>query len=167
MRICIIVLMLILVGCKSPKKDYDFTFFKRNIHEAYYLKFNSSDTLYCVDASRIKLETSFAILNKEQKERIQNVLDTITFPKNDTFEDIVFNDGETNAFVLKNGKESKKLKIYGISGPKQFWHFGETLDRIKLNLQFFKINKKINLREINKMVISEVKFVPRRKDSLK
>ena len=167
MRISIVALLLILAGCKSPKKDYDFTFFKWNIHESYYLKFNSSDTLYCVDAHGIKLETFFAILNKEQKERIQNILDTITFPKNDTFEDIVFNDGETNAFVLKNGKESKKIKIYGISGPKQFWHFGETLDKIKLNLQFFKINKKIDLREINKMVISEVKFLPRKKDSLK
>nr|WP_294780328.1 hypothetical protein [uncultured Flavobacterium sp.] len=166
MRIYILVFVLILVGCKSPKKDYDFTFFKWNIHESYYLKFNSSDTLYYVSNYGIKEETSFAVLNKDQKERIQAILDTIVFPNKETFENIIFDDGETNAFVLKNGKESKKLKIYGISGPKQFWHFGETLDKIKLNLQFFKTNKKIDLREINKMVISEVKFVPR-KDSLK
>ncbi|MBB4804321.1 hypothetical protein HNP37_004408 [Flavobacterium nitrogenifigens] len=165
MRISIIVLVLILVGCKSPKKDYDFTFFKWNIHESYYLKFNSSDTLYCVDSYGFKEETSFAILNKDQKERIQNILDTITFPKNETYESQV-DDGETNAFVLKNKEECRKVKIHGFSGPNQFWSFGETLERIKLNLQFVKTNKKIDLKEINKMVISEVKFVPRI-DSLK
>lgn len=165
MRICIVALLLILVGCKSPKKDYNFTFFKRNIYETYYLKFNSSDTLYCVRNHGIKEETSFAILNKDQKERIEAILDTISFPKQEAFENIIFDDGETNAFVLKNSKESKKLKIHGVSGPKQFWRFGETLDKIKLNLQFSKTNKKINLREINKMVISEMKFVLR-KDSL-
>jgi len=162
MRISIIALFLILVGCKSPQKEHDFVFFKWNIHESYYLKFNSSDTLYCVSEYGIKEETSFAILSKDQKERIQAILDTIVFPKKETFENIIFDDGETNAFVLKNDEKFKKLKIYGISGPKQFWFFGETLDKIKLNLQFFKTNKKIDLKEIKKMVISEVKFVPRK-----
>ncbi|KRD59288.1 hypothetical protein ASE40_14010 [Flavobacterium sp. Root935] len=164
MRILIIVLGLILVGCESPKKDYDFTFFKWNIHESYYLKFNSSDTLYCVGAYGIKQETSFAILNKEQKERIQNLLDTLTFPKNQVFNDLV-NDGETNVFLLNKGEQTRKLKIHGISGPKQFWLFGETLDRLKRQLQFAQINKKIDFKEINKMVISQMKFVPR-KDTL-
>jgi hypothetical protein len=155
-----IVLVLVLTGCKSSKKDLDFTFFKWNIHESYYLKFNSSDTLYCVNAYGVEEETSFAILNKDQKERIQNILDTITFPKNHTFESLV-DDGETNAFVLNNGDQSNKLKIHGFSGPKRFWCVGEVLEKIKLNLQFIRTNKRIDLSEINKMVISEVKFVPR------
>lgn len=104
MRISIVVLVLILAGCKSPKKDYDFTFFKWNIHESYYLKFNSSDTLYYIDVYGYNKEESFfTILNKEEKEKMQNILDTITFPKEESFENSKVEDGETNAFVLKNG----------------------------------------------------------------
>ncbi|CAM3702750.1 hypothetical protein [Flavobacterium chungbukense] len=166
MRISIIALMLILVGCKSPKKDYDFTFFKWNIHESYYLKFNSSDTVYCVDNYGFKEQTSFTILNKNEKERIQSMLDTITFPEIEAYESQV-DDGETNAFVLKNKNQLKKLKIHGHNGPILFRLFGKSLDNIKNSHEFTKTNKKIDLKEINKMVISEVKFVPRKKDSLK
>ena len=112
MRIFTIALFFVFIGCNSPKKDFDFTFFKWNIHESYYLKFNSSDTLYCVDSYGFKEETSFAILNKDEKERIQNILDTITFPKNQTFEDKGIDDGETNAFVLKEkGKINFRLVL--------------------------------------------------------
>jgi len=156
MRICIIiVLILILSGCKSPKKKYDFTFFKWNIHESYYLKFNSSDTLYYVDVYGYKEETSFTILRKDEKERIQIVLDTITFPKEETFENNLIEDGQTNAFVLKNEKQSKKLKMHS-NGPDQFWRFGKSLDVIKNNHVFIKTNKKIDLSEINKMVLMSI-----------
>jgi len=152
MRICIVVLVLILAGCKSPNKDYDFTFFKWNIHETYYLKFNSSDTLYYVDVSGYNREESFfTILNKEEKERIQNILDTITFPKEESFENSKVEDGETNAFVLKSEQKFKKLKIHE-SGPKQFWLFGKSLDKLKINHKFIETNKKVDLKEIKKMV---------------
>ncbi|MCI9844080.1 hypothetical protein [Flavobacterium pectinovorum] len=153
MRIFIIIGLLLLLGCESPKKKYDFTFFKWNIRESYYLKFNSSDTLYYVDVYGYKEETSFAILNKDEKERIENILDTITFLKEEVFDNNMIEDGQTYAFLLKNDKQSRKLKIHGRNGPTQFWMFGESLEKIKDNHTFIKMNKKINLREINKMVI--------------
>ena len=155
MRIFLIALFLIFIGCKSPKKDHDFTFFKWSLNESYYLKINSSDTIYCVDAYG-KEKTSFAVLNRDQKEIIQNILDTIIFPKNETFENDNMDDGTTYAFILKDQKQSKKLKIHGNAGPKQFWYFGEVLEKMKLNLQFAKTNKKINLKEINKMFLMEM-----------
>ncbi|MRX67719.1 hypothetical protein SAMN06265349_10590 [Flavobacterium resistens] len=150
-----IVLVLVLTGCKSPKKDFDFTFFKWNIHESYYLKFNSSDTLYYVDVYGFKEETFFTVLNRDEKERIQDVLDTLIFPNKDTYESQV-EDGETNAFVLKDGNQTRKLKIHGHNGPNQFWLFAKSLDNIKSIHQFIKTNKKIDLEEINKMVIMKV-----------
>ncbi|MGE8343696.1 MAG: hypothetical protein ACN6OI_21920 [Flavobacterium sp.] len=120
------------------------------------MKFNSSDTLYCIDTYGFKKETTFTILNKDEKERIQNILDTITFPKNETFENNDMDDGTTYGFILQDQKRSKKLKIHGNAGPQQFWYFGEVLEKIKLNLQFAKTNKKIDLKEINKMVIFEI-----------
>lgn len=146
---------MILVGCKSPKKDFDFTFFKWNIHESYYLKFNSSDTLYYINVYGFKEETYFTILKNEEKERIHNILDTITFPKKNSYESLV-DDGETNAFVLKNNNQLKKLKIHGHNGPILFRLFGKSLDRIKIDHDFAKTDKKIDLREINKMVIMKV-----------
>jgi len=156
MKICVIILVLILLGCNSPKKKHDFIFFKWNIQESSYLKFNSSDTLYCVDAYGIKKQTSFAILNKDQKERIEAILDTITFPKNETFEDSGIDDGQTYAFLLRDISKSNKLKIHGSAGPKRFWYLGEVLEKITLDLQFTKTNKKIDLREIDKMVKMEL-----------
>ncbi|WP_029272312.1 hypothetical protein [Flavobacterium sp. KJJ] len=156
MRNLTIALILILTGCnKPPKKDFDFTFFKWNIHESYYLKFNSSDTLYYINSYGFKEETFFTILNKEEKENIQNILDTITFPKNDSYDSLV-DDGETNAFILKNKNQEKKLKIHGHNGPNRFWLFGKSLEKIKIDHEFTKTNKKIDLSKINKMVLMPI-----------
>jgi len=154
MRICIIVLILILIGCKSPKKEYDFTFYKGNIHESYFLNFNSSDTLYFTDVYGYdKEETSFTILSKEEKEKIDAILDTITFPKIDSFQNNKIEDGTTNAFVLRKGKQTRKLKIHGGKGPSAFWIFGKSLEQMKSTHEFIKINKKIDLRVVEKILL--------------
>ena len=154
MRICIIVLILILIGCKSPKKEYDFNFYKGNIHESYFLNFNSSDTLYFTDVYGYdKDETSFTILSKEEKEKIENILDTITFPKIDSFQNNKIEDGTTNAFVLRQGKQTRKFKIHGGKGPSAFWIFGKSLEQMKSTHEFIKINKKIDLRVVEKILL--------------
>ncbi|MFH7004741.1 hypothetical protein [Flavobacterium bizetiae] len=155
MRILLVIVVLVLMGCSSPSKKYDFTFFKWSIHECYYLKLNSSDTLYYIDVYGFKKETSFVILNKEEKERINNVLDTITFPKEQVFDSSV-DDGVTNAFIIKIDNQSRKLKIHGHNGPKRFWFFGKLLEQIKNSYEFTKTNKKVDLNEIDKMVLMPV-----------
>jgi len=146
-------LFLIIVSCQSPKKNHDFTFFKWNIHQSYYLKFNSSDTLYFINTYPLEEQTSFTILNEEEKEKIQSTLDTISFPKEKEFVSSV-DDGETFAFELKSKKQSMQLKIHGHQGPNQFWLFGKSLETIKDHHTFIKINKKFDLREFNKMILS-------------
>ncbi len=42
------------------------------------------------------------------------------------------------------------------NGPDQFWRFGKSLDVIKNNHVFIKTNKKIDLSEINKMVLMSI-----------
>ena len=148
-----ILLLTVLLSCQSPKKNHDFTFFKWNIHQSYYLKFNSSDTLYFINTYPLEEQTSFSILNEEEKERIQSTLDTISFPKETEFESSV-EDGETFAFELKSKNQSKQLKIHGHQGPKQFWLFGKSLEAIKNQHTFTKTNKKFDLKEFNKMILS-------------
>ncbi|KFF05011.1 hypothetical protein [Flavobacterium reichenbachii] len=156
MRKLAVAVVLILTGCtNSSKKEVDLTFFKWNIHESYYLKFNSSDTLYYIDVYGFKEETFFTILNRDEKERIHNILNTITFPKNHVYESQV-DDGETNAFVLKDENQTRKLKIHGHNGPNRFWLFAKSLDNIKSVHKFTKTDKKIDLEEMNKMVIMKL-----------
>ena len=149
----ILFFFLIVIGCQPPKKNHDFTFFKWNIHESYYLKFNSSDTLYFINTYPLEEQTSFTILNEEEKEKIQSTLDIISFPKEKEFASSV-DDGETFAFELKGKKQSKQLKIHGHQGPNQFWQFGKSLETIKDHHTFIKINKKFDLSEFNKMILS-------------
>lgn len=99
MRTFTFVLVIFLSGCQSKKKDTNFTFFKWNIRETYYLKFNSSDTLYYINTYPFEEQTSFTILSTEEKNKIEMILDTITFPKNDTFVNNLIEDGETYAFL--------------------------------------------------------------------
>lgn len=155
MRILLVIVVLVLIGCNSPSKKYDFTFFKWSIHESYYLKLNSSDTLYYIDVYGFKKEICFVVLNKEEKERVDHVLDTISFSKEQVFDSSV-DDGVTNAFIIKIDKQSRKLKGHGRNGPKQFWFFGKLLEQIKNSHEFTRTNKKVDLNEINKMVLMPV-----------
>lgn len=148
-----LLLLTVLLSCQSSKKNHDFTFFKWNIHQSYYLKFNSSDTLYFINTYPLEEQTSFTILNEEEKEKIQSTLDAISFPKEKEYSSLV-DDGETFAFDLKNEKQSKQLKIHGHQGPNQFWLFGKSLETIKDQHTFIKINKKFDLSEFNKMILS-------------
>ena len=152
MRILAIILLIAFSGCQSPKKEYDFTFYKGNIKESYYLKFSSSDTLYYINNFAYKEQTFFTILTSEEKEKIQNILDTITFPKDEKFTNSLIEDGETNAFNLKDNKQSKNLTIHGNKGPNQFWSFGESLVKIKNLHKFTRTNKTFDLSVFNKIL---------------
>jgi hypothetical protein len=156
MRNLALIFILVFAGCQS-RKDTDFTFYKWNMRESYYLKFNSSDTLYFINSFEEK--NSYTILKSDEKEKIQNILDSISFPKNKTTFDSDVNDGETYAFILKNNKNSKKVKIHTFAGPEQFWAFGSLLEEIKNKHKFIQTKKKFDLREMDSMVISKIMFI--------
>ena len=158
MRSLFLILILVFTGCQTRKK-LDFTFYKWNIRESYYLKFNSSDTLYYINTYPFEEQTSYTILASTEREMIQNILDSISFPKDKIDFDSSVDDGVTYAFNLKDKKHTRKLKIHGHAGPNQFWEFGKSLEDIKNNHKFTEINKEINLTEIDSMVISKLKFV--------
>lgn len=151
MRVLLVAFVVFFAGCQSPKNKHDFVFFKWNIHESYYLKFNSSDTLYYINTYPFEEQNYFTILSIEEKETLQNILDSISFPKQKEFLNREIEDGESYAFYLK----PNILKIHGEKGPNQFWIFGKLLEEIKKQHKFSKTNKKIDLSEINKIL-----FVP-------
>ena len=156
MRKLAVILILSLSGCSE--KETVFTFYKWNMRESYYLKFNSSDTLYCFNSFEEK--NSYTILKDDEKRNIQNILDSISFPKNKINFDRDVNDGETFAFILKQNNNSlKKVRIHAFAGPNQFWAFGRLLDSIKIKHKFIETNKKIEISEMDSMVITKVTFI--------
>ena len=155
MRKLAIITILFLSGCSE--KDTDFTFYKWNIRDSYYLKFNSSDTLYCFDT--FKEKNLYTILKDDERKNIQNILDSISFPKNRTTFDSDVNDGETYAFILKQDENLKKVKIHTFAGPEQFWTFGRLLDEIKKKHKFIETQKKIETSEMDSVVMTKVKFI--------
>ena len=158
MRNLALILTFVFIGCQS-RKDSDFTFYKWSIHDSYYLKFNSTDTLYYINTYPFEEKTSYTILNSDEKEKIQNVLDSISFPKKKISFSRSVNDGVTYAFNLKQNNKSGKLKIHAGAGPNQFWVFGKSLEEIKDSHKFIEIKKVFDLSEIDSMVIVKLKFL--------
>lgn len=153
----ILGILSMVISTNQKKENIDFTFFKWNIRESYYLKLNLSDTLFFINTYPFEKSVSYTILNDEDKEILQNILDTISFPKNETsFENNKIEDGNTYAFELKNNNQKRSLKIHGGKGPIHFWKLGKTLETIKANHQFTTINKKFDLSEIEKSLF----FIP-------
>lgn len=154
MKKVVYLLVAVIIGCQSPKKDIDFSFFTWNIRETYYLKMNNSDTLYYINTYPYEEQNYYSILNAEEKETIINILDSITFPNNETSFQSMVEDGKTYAFYLKRDQEEKKLKIHGRTGPKQFWLLGQKLEEIKNKQKFKPIKKTFQFKEIDSLVIA-------------
>ena len=152
-RILSIILVLLFAGCQLPKKEIDFTFYKWSIHQSYYLKFNQTDTLYFINTYPFEEQTSFAILNEKEREEIESILNTLSFPTIEKFRDRSVEDGKTFAFILNRNEEHKKLEIHEEAGPKQFWSFGERLEEIKTRKKFTVIKKKFDLKEMDSITI--------------
>ena len=125
MKSLFFISLLVFVGCQSETQP-DFTFYKWNIRESYYLKYNATDTLYFISSYSFEEKTAYTILKPDEKEKIQNILDSISFPKDKIDFDSSVDDGVTYGFNLKDEKHSQKLKIHGNAGPKQFWEFGKS-----------------------------------------
>ena len=146
-----ILILSIITGCQSEKENFELTFFRWSIHEDYYLKFNSNDSVYFIVDNPIEKQIRFAILTQDEKEKLKEYITKLSFPEREKFSSSV-DDGLTYAFAYKTDEELKKLSIHSNSGPKEFWEFGRFLEYIKNNKSFKPISKNINLEDINDLI---------------
>ena len=147
-----ILIVSIITCCQSKKEDFEFTFFRWNIHEDYYLKFNSNDTVYFVKDNPIEKQVKYAIMNQNEKEKLKEYITKLSFPDKEKFSTSV-DDGLTYAFVYKTNEKLKKLSIHDNSGSKEFWEFGRFLENLKNEKSFIPIRKKINLADMNDLIL--------------
>jgi hypothetical protein len=147
-----ILILSIVTSCQSKEENFELTFFRWNIHEDYYLKFNSNDTVYFIVDNPIKKQIKFAILNKNEKEKLREYITNFSFPEKEKFSSSV-DDGLTYAFVYKTNEKLNRLSIHNNSGSKEFWEFGRFLENIKNNKSFIPTKKIINLDDMNDLVL--------------
>jgi hypothetical protein len=148
------LLIFLLLGCQTKKENYELTFFRWSIHEDYYLKINSSDTIYFIVDNPIEKQTKFIVIEKDEKIKLENLISHLSFPKEEHFSTNV-EDGLSYAFVYIDKNKRDKLLIHDYAGPKQFWELGKYLEDIKNKSKFTSINRKIDLKKIQKLI-----FIP-------
>ena len=142
-----IVLLTILSSCESKTEKFEFTFYKWNIREDYFLKINTSDTLYLIIDNPIEKVTKFTLLKKSEKEEINKIILNLKFPKTEHFSSSV-DDGVTYAFAVNSNARLEKVSIHNNSGPAEFWTAGKYLENLKRNHNFETTSRIINLKDI-------------------
>lgn len=147
----LIILIILSLSCQSETEKFEFTFFRWSIHEDYYLRFNSSDTLYLIINNPILKQTKFTLLDKTEKEKIHEIVSNFKFPKKEYFSSSV-DDGLTYAFTVKTKHHLKRISIHENSGPKEFWIIGEYIESLKRNHDFKTISKVVNLDDMNNLI---------------
>lgn len=148
--ILILALLFLLCSCKEKKENCfsSFTFFKWNIHESYYLKFNSSETVYYRDAyPPEKPGIYYFLLEKSTRKELDSIVCGFKFPKDSVVNDFNGNDGTTLAFSI----DKKRLMIHS-SGPKEFWNFEKWLDSVQFCNHRKPINRKVKFESFDKMI---------------
>jgi hypothetical protein len=147
-----ILIFSFITSCQSKKEDFEFTFFRCNIHEDYYLKFNLNDTVYFIVNNPIEKQVKYAIMKQNEEEKLTEYIAKLSFPDKERFSSSV-DDGLTYAFVYKTNKKLKKLSIHDNSGSKEFWEFGRFLEHLKNEKHFLPIEKKMDLDDMNDLIL--------------
>ena len=152
MRASILILatLFLMCNCKKEKENCfsSFTFFKGNIHESYYLKFNSSDTVYYYDRYPMgKKGIHYFLLKESASKELDSFVFGLKFPKDSVLDDFKGNDGTTLAFSI----DKKRLMLHS-SGPKEFWNFEKWVNHLQFYNTLKPINRKVKFDNFDKML---------------
>lgn len=151
MKILALISVILIAGCAAPQEKFELAFYKWSIHEYYLLKINSSDTIYIIKNFPQERKVSFAIINNNDRKLIDRMLDTISFPKEDFFENEAIADGITYSFNYRSQKTEQRLIIQTGTGPNQFWLLGRLLEKIKNQYNFIDTKTELDSTEIDKI----------------
>ena len=155
-KLVLIGFLFLMISCKKKQEPYfsELTFTRANYKECYRMKFNSSDTVYCLEGCPYEKEVlKYMILKKYQKQIINNYMRELKFPSKDSVfsnNDII--DGTTICFSIKKNNSKNRLLLHGKRGPKLFWEFGKWIDSLKRCSNFKLTNKKIKFERFDDML---------------
>ncbi len=152
-----VISILFIFSC--GKKNYDeFELSYGNTFETdFSLKFTQNDTIYIRENwSRNDINENspypksntnyYAIISKQQNEKLNQFLKDIDFKKYDTAYHQNYVDGSEYKFYIKTPKFQKSVYVHSHNSPKELDSLAYWIVDMKRNLKLLKTNKKLNFK---------------------
>lgn len=156
-RLISVIVLFIFFGCKKEEKnDFPFDSFIFSYAGENYdnsIKFTKSDTVFLQRRFPSPKENFYAIINNEEKIKLNKFLQTINFKK---FDSIYFQerlqDGTSYLInISKNGK-NQMIHIYGDNAPEELYNFIDSLGKFKPKLKFLPTKKIIDFGNLSSIL---------------
>lgn len=159
--IFIILILILLISCSKEEKDFDsFEYsYGGTFSTLFSIKFTENDTVFIREHWNVserygkkfpKAKTNyFAILTKEQRNQLSELLKKIDFKKikSEYYEDYL--DGSAYQIIIKKDTLNKTVFVHSHKVPKELDSLSNWIYIIKENLKLTKTNKKFDFKSID------------------
>lgn len=151
------VLFLLLSCVKKEKIDTfpfnDFVFAGEALHSVFCIKFTKSDTVYYQRIFPKPVETSYAVLNLEEKVKLSKLLRETNFEKFDTiYANQTVEDAQAYLINISNQGKRKSIYLYAREAPKELDRFIKSLGEINNRLHFVPTNKRVDFGDLKSIL---------------
>ncbi|HEX8014109.1 MAG TPA: hypothetical protein VF465_02640 [Flavobacterium sp.] len=160
-QIFIIAILTLLISCSKNKKDFDsFEYsYAGTFSTVFSIKFTENDTIFLrehwnakerSDGKKFPKEKTnyFAILTKEQRNQLSELLKKIDFKKikSGYFED--YSDGDAYQIIIKKDTFEKTVLVHSYNVPKELDSLSNWIYITKENLKLIETNKELDFKSI-------------------
>lgn len=164
-QIFIIAVLTLLISCSKNEKDFDsFEYsYAGTFSTVFSIKFTQNDTIYLrehwnakerSDGKKFPKEKTnyFAILTKEQRSQLSELLKKIDFKKikSGYYEDYV--DGDAYQLIIKKDTLKKTVFVHSYNVPKELDSLSNWIYKTKENLKLIETNKEFDFKSIKKLL---------------
>lgn len=151
--ILLVAIVFTFFGCKKEKVDefpfdsFIFSYSGENTDNS--IKFTKSDTVFLQKRYPTPTENFFAILQGEEKIKLNKYLKTLNFKKFDSvYTQKNLYDAESYLINISINGKSKSIFIYGDRAPEELYNFVDSLGTFKKNLVFLPTNQIIEFGDL-------------------
>ena len=157
-----ILILTILFSCSKKDKDFDsFEYsYSGTFSTVFSIKFTENDSVFLREhwnaSERYggpkfpKAKTNyFAIITKEQRNQLSELLNRIDFKKinSEYFED--YSDGSAYQIIIAKNNVKKTVLVHSHSVPKELDSLSKWIYKTKQNLKLIEINKEFDFESIH------------------
>jgi hypothetical protein len=162
-KLFFILLLTLLISCSKNEKDFDsleYTY-KGTFSTLFLIKFTESDTIFLREHWNVserygkkfpKAKTNyFAILTKEQRNQLSELLEKIDFTKikAEYYQD--YCDGSAYQIIIKKDNFKKTVFVHSHKVPKELDSLSNWIYVTKENLKLIETKKEIDFKSIERI----------------
>jgi hypothetical protein len=162
-QIFIISILTLLISCSKNEKDFDsleYTF-SGTFSTLFLIKFTENDTIFLREQWNVserygkkypKAKTNyFAILTKEQRNQLSELIKKIDFKKikSEYYKD--YNDGSAYQIIIKKDDLKKTVFVHSDKVPKEFDSLSNWIYVTKEHLKLIETKKEFDFKSIDRI----------------